>query len=163
MTASDLRPLMTRFAEPIWRSTRDLLPIVVTVAVFQLFVFQTPLENVGQIMSGLVLVIAGLTLFVEGLEAGLFQVGSQLGQDFAGRGSLPWLIAFAFALGFGPTFAEPALIAIANKAADRSPDRVNLYEIKAKPVLSVRPEMNIKYCARLLERFSLMRSCNQRR
>ena len=43
-------------------------------------------------------------------------------------------------------------------AADRSPDRVNLYEIMAKPVLSVRPEMNIKYCARLLERFSLMRA-----
>ena len=43
-------------------------------------------------------------------------------------------------------------------AADRSPDRVNLYEIMAKPVLSVRPEMSIKYCARLLERFSLMRA-----
>jgi CBS domain-containing protein len=43
-------------------------------------------------------------------------------------------------------------------AADRSPDRVNLYEIMAKPVLSVRPDMSIKYCARLLERFSLMRA-----
>jgi len=43
-------------------------------------------------------------------------------------------------------------------AADRSPDRVNLYEIMAKPVLSVRPEMSIKYCARLLDRFSLMRA-----
>jgi len=43
-------------------------------------------------------------------------------------------------------------------AADRSPDRVNLYEIMAKPVLSVRPEMSIKYCARFLERFSLMRA-----
>jgi CBS domain-containing protein len=43
-------------------------------------------------------------------------------------------------------------------AADRSPDRVNLYEIMAKPVLSVRPDMSIKNCARLLERFSLMRA-----
>ena len=43
-------------------------------------------------------------------------------------------------------------------AADRSPDRVNLYVIMAKPVLSVRPDMSIKYCARLLERFSLMRA-----
>lgn len=43
-------------------------------------------------------------------------------------------------------------------AADRSPDRVNLYEIMAKPVLSVPPEMTIKNCARLLERFSLMRA-----
>ena len=43
-------------------------------------------------------------------------------------------------------------------AADRSPDRVNLYEIMAKPVLSVPPEMTIKNCARLLERFSIMRA-----
>jgi CBS domain-containing protein len=40
--------------------------------------------------------------------------------------------------------------------ADRAPDRVNLYEIMSKPVLSVPPEMNIRYCARLLERFSIM-------
>lgn len=43
-------------------------------------------------------------------------------------------------------------------AADRSPDRVNLYEIMAKPVLSVPPEMNIRNCARLLERFRIMRA-----
>lgn len=42
--------------------------------------------------------------------------------------------------------------------ADRSPERVNLYEIMAKPVLSVPPEMDIRYCARLLERFGLMRA-----
>lgn len=42
--------------------------------------------------------------------------------------------------------------------ADRSPARVNLYEIMAKPVLSVPPEMDIRYCARLLERFSIMRA-----
>ncbi|MCA8982218.1 MAG: CBS domain-containing protein [Planctomycetaceae bacterium] len=43
-------------------------------------------------------------------------------------------------------------------AADRSPDRVNLYEIMSKPVLSVPPEMNIRHCARLLERFAIMRA-----
>lgn len=43
-------------------------------------------------------------------------------------------------------------------AADRSPERVNLYEIMAKPVLSVPPKMHIRYCARLLERFSIMRA-----
>ncbi|WP_370981022.1 CBS domain-containing protein [Agaribacterium sp. ZY112] len=40
-------------------------------------------------------------------------------------------------------------------AVDRNPDRVNLYEIMAKPVISVRPEMDIKYCARLFNRFGL--------
>ncbi len=43
-------------------------------------------------------------------------------------------------------------------AADRSPSRVNLYEIMAKPVLSVPPEMDIRFCARLLERFGIMRA-----
>ena len=43
-------------------------------------------------------------------------------------------------------------------AADRSPERVNLYEIMAKPVLSVRSSMDIRYCARLLERFQIMRA-----
>jgi CBS domain-containing protein len=43
-------------------------------------------------------------------------------------------------------------------ATDRSPDRVNLYEIMAKPVLSVPPEMSIKNCAKLLERFGIMRA-----
>jgi MFS family permease len=118
MTVSDIRTLMSRFAQPLWNSTRDLLPIVGTVGVFQLFVFQQPLENVGQMLTGLVLVIAGLTLFVVGLEVGLFPVGAQLAQDFAKKGSVPWLIAFAFALGFGTTFAEPALIAVAGKAAE---------------------------------------------
>ena len=41
---------------------------------------------------------------------------------------------------------------------DRSPERVNVYEIMAKPVLSVSPEMDIRYCARLFERFDLSRA-----
>lgn len=40
-------------------------------------------------------------------------------------------------------------------AKDRAPERVNVYEIMAKPVLSVRPEMNIRYCARLFESFGI--------
>jgi predicted transcriptional regulator len=41
-------------------------------------------------------------------------------------------------------------------AKNRSPERVNLYEIMIKPFVSVRPEMNIKYCARLFERYGLI-------
>lgn len=43
-------------------------------------------------------------------------------------------------------------------AADRSPERVNLYEIMSKPVMSIDPQMDIRYCARLLERFGIMRA-----
>jgi signal-transduction protein with cAMP-binding, CBS, and nucleotidyltransferase domain len=40
-------------------------------------------------------------------------------------------------------------------AKDRSPERVNLYEIMTKPVLSVRPGMSIRYCARMLDHFGI--------
>ncbi|WP_456372853.1 CBS domain-containing protein [Thiolapillus sp.] len=43
-------------------------------------------------------------------------------------------------------------------AQDRSPERVNIYEIMSKPVISVNPEMDIRYCARLFERFGISRA-----
>lgn len=43
-------------------------------------------------------------------------------------------------------------------ARDRSPERVTVYEIMAKPVINVDPEMDIRYCARLFERFHLSRA-----
>lgn len=43
-------------------------------------------------------------------------------------------------------------------AKNRSPDRVNVYEVMAKPVISVDPNMNIRYCARLFEKFGLSRA-----
>lgn len=43
-------------------------------------------------------------------------------------------------------------------AKDRSPDRVNVYEIMAKPLLPVDPDMDIRYCARYFENFSLSRA-----
>jgi len=43
-------------------------------------------------------------------------------------------------------------------AADRSPKRVNIYEVMSKPVISVRPDMDIRYCARLFEQFGITRA-----
>lgn len=43
-------------------------------------------------------------------------------------------------------------------AKDRSPDRVNVYEVMSKPVISVAPEMDIRYCARLFDKFGLSRA-----
>ncbi|MCB1759185.1 MAG: CBS domain-containing protein [Gammaproteobacteria bacterium] len=43
-------------------------------------------------------------------------------------------------------------------AKDRSPSRINIYEIMSKPVISVDPEMDIRYCARLFNRFNLSRA-----
>jgi hypothetical protein len=98
-------------------SMRDLLPVVVVVVFFQLAVLQQPLPNVVQLLTGLLMVVLGLTFFINGLEIGLFPIGESLAHALARKGSLFWLIAFAFALGFGTTVAEPALIAVADEAA----------------------------------------------
>ncbi|MBL6952894.1 MAG: DUF1538 domain-containing protein [Alphaproteobacteria bacterium] len=98
-------------------SIRDLAPIVVVVAFFQFAVLQQPVPNLGGILLGLFSVVIGLTLFIQGLEMGLFPIGETMAVAFARKGSLFWLLAFAFALGFGTTAAEPALIAVAAEAA----------------------------------------------
>jgi hypothetical protein len=99
-------------------SMRDLLPIVLVIVFFQFFVLQQPLPNVGQILLGVLFVVLGLTFFIHGLEQGLFPIGESMATAFARKGSLFWLIAFAFSLGFGTTVAEPALIAVAAEAAE---------------------------------------------
>ena len=49
-------------------------------------------------------------------------------------------------------------IAVQVLAKDRAPDRVNIYEIMTKPVIGVDPDMDIRYCARMFERFGLGRA-----
>ena len=96
----------------------DLLPIILVIAFFQIVVLQQPLPQMGEVLFGALLVVAGLTLFVQGLEMGLFPIGEAMAQALARKGSLFWLLAFAFALGFSTTVAEPALIAVAREAAE---------------------------------------------
>lgn len=103
---------------PLWQSTQDLLPIIIVIAFFQIFVLQKPIPNMGQLFVGTALVVLGLSLFVKGLEIGLFPIGESMAYAFARKGSVLWLIAFAFSLGFGTTIAEPALIVVADKAAE---------------------------------------------
>lgn len=97
---------------------RDLAPIIFVIAFFQIVVLQQPFPNLGGAVAGLLCVIVGLTLFVQGLESGLFPLGEALAQGFARKGSATALLAFAFCLGFGTTVAEPALIATAAEAAE---------------------------------------------
>ena len=96
---------------------RDLLPIVVVIAVFQLFVIRQPVDGLLTLFTGAMLVVAGLAFFIFGLRLALFPIGEGLAHSLAAKGSVFWLISFAFVLGFGTTVAEPALIAVAAEAA----------------------------------------------
>jgi len=108
---------MKFFLTPLMGSVRDLTPIVLVIAFFQAVVLRQTLPDVFGILFGLLMVVLGLTLFIRGLEIGLFPVGESLAHAFARKGSLVWLLLFAFCLGFGTTVAEPALIAVADEAA----------------------------------------------
>lgn len=116
----------------------DILPIIVVVIFFQTVVIQQPFPEIGDVLVGILFVIFGLMLFVEGLEMGLFPIGESLAYALARKGSLFWLLTFAFALGFATTIAEPALLAIAKEAAtisagagliDQDIDTLNTYAL----------------------------------
>ncbi|ORT50416.1 membrane protein [Vibrio sp. qd031] len=111
-----MEPLRALF-HSLLASLRDLLPIILVIAAFQFLVLDQPLPNFHSILIGLALVVFGLTLFVFGLEMGLFPIGESMAQAFARKGSVFWLVLFAFCLGFGTTIAEPALTAVAYEAA----------------------------------------------
>ncbi|WP_163338845.1 DUF1538 domain-containing protein [Desulfopila sp. IMCC35008] len=102
----------------LWQATTDLTPIVVVIAFFQIVVIRQPLPQVGELFVGSIFVIIGLSMFIQGLEMALFPVGEEMAQALSRKGSLFWLLVFAFALGFSTTVAEPALIAISREAAD---------------------------------------------
>ena len=80
-----------RFLVPALRravdSVRDLAPIVLVIAFFQIAVLQQPFPNLENVVIGLVCVCVGLALFVQGLEIGLFPLGEALARGFARKGS----------------------------------------------------------------------------
>ncbi|MGI9413784.1 MAG: DUF1538 family protein [Hyphomicrobiales bacterium] len=97
---------------------RDLAPIILIIAFFQIAVLRRPVDNLADIAVGFLFVMLGLAVFVRGLEMALFPLGEALANAFAQKGSLFWLMSFAFGLGFGTTVAEPALIAVSEEAAE---------------------------------------------
>ena len=109
-----LNALVRRFTGAL----RDLAPIIIVIAFFQIAVLQQPFPNLAGVALGLVCVVAGLALFIQGLELGLFPLGEAIAHAFVNKGSAAALLAFAFCLGFGTTVAEPALIAVGAEAAE---------------------------------------------
>ncbi|GIU15485.1 DUF1538 domain-containing protein [Shewanella sp. MBTL60-007] len=106
----------------LFSSFKDLIPIILVVCFFEVFVLQQAPDNLFSILIGLVFIVVGLTFFVFGLEMGLFPIGESLAHALARKGSVFWLVVFSFSLGFGTTLAEPALTAVANEAAEVAAD-----------------------------------------
>ena len=109
--------VLRRLAYNLLESCKDLLPIVLVITFFQIFVLDQTIPDLGVILLGTLSILIGLTLFISGLRLGLFPIGENLAHSFVNKGSLFWLLLFSFALGFGSTIAEPALLAVSQEAA----------------------------------------------
>jgi hypothetical protein len=113
----NVAPYLLIIIKKLWAAFKDLIPIILVVVFFQSVVIQQPLPDIGEIIFGILIVIVGLMLFIEGLEMSLFPLGDAMAYGLAKKGSLFWLLGFSFLLGFSSTIAEPALIAITKEAS----------------------------------------------
>ncbi len=104
---------------------RDVLPILAIIFFFQYGILKKSIENLKLVIIGFLLVILGLYAFILGLEMGLFALGESMAFQLTQAGNVWVIYAFAFAIGFSTTMAEPALMAIAKKAKEISDGKIN--------------------------------------
>lgn len=97
-----------RFLEQFWA----VVPLAAYLMLFQVLILRQSLSDAGIITGGLVAVIVGLMLFMEGLKVGLMPFGEALGTTLPAKARLPVVLTIAFILGIGVTFAEPAIGAL---------------------------------------------------
>lgn len=86
--------------------------IILYLTVFQIVILRVPLENALGTAGGLALVIFGLAFFLEGLILGLMPIGERVGAKLPLKVGIIIISVFGFILGFGATFAEPAISAL---------------------------------------------------
>jgi hypothetical protein len=118
-------------------SFRNLLPIILVVGVFQFLIIRQVPDGWLAMSIGLLVVVLGVALFLQGLELGIFPIGKNLSNEFARKGSLPLLMIFGFCLGFSAVIAEPALIAVAQQAELISEGRINGWILRLLVATSV--------------------------
>jgi hypothetical protein len=147
-----------KFVQQLIASFFDLVPILAVVLLFQVFVIKQPIPDLGNLIIGTLFVILGLTLFVQGLEQGLFPIGESMAYSFAQKGSVAWLLIFSFCLGFGAAVAEPALIAITNEAANiASKDNMIAATLEAQANYALGLRLTIAFSVGLAIMISVLR------
>ena len=139
------------FADATLSTVLDVAPIVVILLVFQAVVLRRKPANLRQIATGSILVLLGLTLFLIGLENALFPIGDAMARQLSSPETIgverladgvDWqdylpVYAFAAAIGFATTIAEPSLVAVALKAREVSGGAVHAWGLRIAVAVGV--------------------------
>lgn len=126
--------MLQELAITFLNTLRDVAPIVLLIAVFQVLIIKQSIPHIKKVALGVVLVVLGLTFFLIGLEKALFPLGELMAKQLSKpefilshySGSLKdwqayyWVYIFAALIGFSTTIAEPSLYAVAVKANEVS-------------------------------------------
>ena len=138
---------LSTLADTALSTIRDVLPIVAILVFFQLVVLRRRLPNLGKIVRGFIYVLVGLTLFLIGLEEALFPIGETMAMQLtsasaSASGEIKWddyllVYAFAAAIGFATTVAEPALISVSMKAEEVSGGSLNARSLRFAVAIGV--------------------------
>ena len=131
----------------------DVTPIAAILLGFQLFILRRPIHHPARVFFGLLLVLLGLALFLQGLELALFPLGRLMATQLTlpaflfGEGAAAvsefvwtdymWVYIFAAAIGFATTVAEPALIAVSIKANQVSGGTITVRGLRIAVALGV--------------------------
>ena len=139
--------------ETLWETVFDVLPIAVILFGFQALVLRRPLPNPRRLVFGFVYAVAGLALFLVGLEKALFPLGRIMAEQLTAHAvsgvdggtasalvdwrAYGWVYLFAAAIGFSTTVAEPALIAVSLKAGEVSGATLNPWGLRVAVAIGV--------------------------
>ena len=141
------------FGETVLGMLKDVLPIAAILLGFQVFILRRPILHPTRVFVGLVLVLFGLALFLQGLELALFPLGRLMAEQLTGPtfilgegveaitaftwSDYVWVYVFAAAIGFATTVAEPALIAVSIKANQVSGGTITVNGLRFAVALGV--------------------------
>lgn len=128
----------------------DVLPIVLLIVVFQLFVIKRSIPYLKKVVLGFVFVVFGLAFFLLGLEMALFPIGNEMADQLAAPSFIStyfsgkfealnyyWIYLFSGAIGFSTTIAEPSLLAVAIKVEKASSKTVGQFALRFTVALGV--------------------------
>ena len=143
--------VMHTLLDTVLSTALDVAPIVVILVLFQVVVLRQRLPNLRRIAAGAVLVLLGLTLILIGLQEALFPIGETMARQLTAAETVGaerladgvhWhdyllVYAFAAAIGFATTVAEPSLIAVALKAEEVSGGTVHAWGLRIAVAIGV--------------------------